>query len=256
MAHTIHLPKNTTQKRTKSHVIEKAKKAKKIIILSPHLDDAVVSMGSFLSYVESLNIPTHIVSVFTKGADVVHVISQILINQGKHKTADGYFKQRVHEDKKVLATFKNIKNTHLNFIDCVWRSDEKGNIFYTERYLGDIHKDDVKTMKSVIEELQKLDVKDAVIFVPLAHGKHIDHQIVRDAATEIFPEVIYYSDFPYSQMYDHEHEFIKKHNLQSEAPHTNNYEKKRDLIMEYKSQHGSLFKRGDLQLVLETFYFK
>lgn len=256
MGPKILLPKDKLPKNKKSYVLSKAEKAKKIIILSPHLDDAVVSMGSFLSYMESFSVPIQVVSVFTKGANVTHSISEKLISQGKHKSVEEYFEERISEDKKVLSQLRNVESTHLNFIDCVWRADEDGNIFYTERYLGEIHKKDLKTTEMVIRELQKLEIEDSLIFAPIAHGKHVDHQIVRNAATEVFPEVIYYSDFPYSVLYEQEYEFIKKHNLKSEVLHTNNYEKKRELIMGYKSQYGSLFKRGDVQLVLETFYFK
>lgn len=256
MKSVIKLPKKT--KKTSPALYEKFSKSKRVVVFSPHLDDAIVSMGSVLDLFEQLDANVTIISIFTHGSDVTHPLSERLIKQGGHTSSPEYFKKRRTEDKEVFSKMKNVEIVHLGFVDAVWRTNGQGEPFYTEHSVGEIHPKDTQMHEKVADAIRELHIPthEVLVFSPLAQGRHIDHQIVRNTVTDLFSNVMYYSDFPYSELYGHEHEFIEKHEL---APHVweqGSYEKKRDLILGYESQLVSLFKRGDVQLVHETFYLK
>lgn len=227
----------------------------KIVIFSSHLDDAVLSMGSFISYVVHKGIFVEVISVFTEGSGVLSRSIQILFENAGFHDAKSYFQERRTEDIRALKKLGNVSIKHLNYIDSAWRTSEAGEPLYPESKMGTILPQDYPLSKKLAAEFKKLifTQKDVAIFAPLARGRHIDHQITRNALKEAFPQVIFYEDFPYSEYYENENDFIQKNNLLA-VEWKGNYEEKKKAILEYKTQYVSLFGKGIMKLPYERYF--
>lgn len=228
-----------------------------VVVLSPHLDDAILSMGSLLIDLSRLNKNIKIINFFTKGSELNTTLIQRLLKQAKKQNVSAYFSTRKEEDKTALKKIDTrIKILNLDFTDAAWRVNKNQESIYPKTILCEISKDD--TTAELAEDHLKdyiIDSASTAIFAPLAQGKHVDHQIVRNIATKIFSKVYYYCDFPYSALYPPEDKFIKQHKL-SALNWYGDYNQKKGLILIYKSQLGSFFKSGKtLKLPYETFYY-
>src|SRR3989338_4051157 len=152
----------------------------KILIFSSHLDDAVLSMGSLLAYLGSLNKNIEVINIFTEGSVYQSPFNEKLLLQARTSTAANYFQSRRNEDKKAIETFGKIHIKNLGLIDAAWRTDSDSNLFYAQSIIGDIKPEDkeiIKKLESILSNI-KCNTPDALIFAPLARGRHVDHQIV------------------------------------------------------------------------------
>lgn len=236
--------------------LERLESYPRFVIFSPHLDDAILSMGSLLVHLGTYKKPIDIVTVFTDGSHISSEFNKKLMRQGGVSEPQEYFLKRRSEDYKAFSKFQSISVTHLGLTDAAWRHKTGGEPLYPATALGKIHDTD-PAPEALFKRLAELSqvIKDAAIFAPLARGKHVDHQIVRDTVSSIFPNTIHYCDFPYSTHHDDEHEFIKARSLTKAEWYRGDYEKKCQAIATYKSQAVSLLKSDKLQLSYETYYF-
>ncbi len=171
------------------------KENSKNIILSPHLDDAVISLGGFI-YNNSLNIS--IVTIFTGKPKTNKITSWNLqsgfINSSKALDA------RISENKKALSYLgvleENIIN--LNFLDKQYLS-QKQQIIYQKELVKKI----LISLNGLINENTKnIDIN---LFAPISNI-NIDHKIAydfilyfRDNYSDKYPKVklFLYEDYPY-----------------------------------------------------------
>lgn len=229
----------------------------KFLIFSPHLDDAVLSMGSLLTYLSGLNKNIKVINIFTVGSTYHSTFNERLLRQASSSTAIDYFNTRRKEDKKAIVTIGNIHIKNLGLIDAAWRADRNNNLFYTLSIIGDIKQEDrevIRKLESILNNIEYIS-NDTLIFAPLARGRHIDHQIVRNSVLNVFKNVIHYCDFPYSNKYQNEDQFITDCAL-SRIEWRGDYNSKKRAILKYASQKVSLFQPCVMQLVYETFYLR
>ena len=253
-------PKPAGKKQHKSEIqfFKKLAKFEQIIILSPHLDDAILSMGSLLTDLVMLGKKITVISVFTEGSEAKSEFSSMLVKQSNLETIQEYFKVRKEEDKKALKSFGLLKVEHLGFIDAAWRVNNKKQLLYPNTIKGEVLLDDtniIRSLESKLKKIKNITSENTIIFAPLARGRHVDHQIVRNVVNKISQNVIFYSDFPYSAQFKNEDLFITENNLSFIEWH-GDHEKKMQAIAIYESQFGSFVKRKRFQLVYESFYFK
>lgn len=228
-----------------------------VIIFSPHLDDAVLSMGSLMVYLVKRKIDIDVISVFTAGSKISSDLTKKLLNLSGFNNAEDYFKERIKEDVDAILSLGNIKIQNLGFVDGAWREGELGKPLYPHTTLLEIMSRDEDLKKEILKVLQKVKISSkTLIFAPLARGKHVDHQLVRDICLEIFPNIIFYEDFPYSDNYPNEEEFISKNDLTAIKGLDNYYKEKELAILKYKTQQMSLFNGRKIEFPLETFYLK
>lgn len=225
-------------------------KKKDIIVFSSHFDDGVLSMGSFLAFLSSLNKHISVVNVFTKGSDLNSDFTDKLIRQGACNNAEEYFLSRREEDRKAFKTLGIDLITYMGFTDAAWRGLYEKTVIGVKRHPKDEHL--LREITEAIRTIIKYD--DAVIFAPLGWGEHVDHVLVRDACSEVFKNAIFYADFPYLQKYKFEDMFIKKRKLYPVVWKGAYYDKKAQAILDYKSQNISLFMGKPMKLEYETLY--
>lgn len=226
-----------------------------VVIFSPHLDDAVLSMGSLLTYIARKGMPVEVVSVFTEGSNATSPSIQKLVENGNCKDSKSYFNARRDEDIVALKELGNISARHLNFADSAWRTDSNGNPLYQDSIMATIKREDAELQEKLIDAFKTvIKVTDSTaVFAPLARGRHIDHQHTRNTAKQVFPNALFYEDFPYSGYLENEVDFIQKNNLEP-VVWKGSYEAKKRSILQYKTQLVSLFKKGSMHLPYERYF--
>lgn len=227
------------------------------LILSPHFDDAVLSMGSLLAYLLSTGKPVEVINVFTLASSVSSTLTEKLLRQAQCSGPEKYFQQRAEEDQVALLSLGPVRVTNLNLIDAPWRPTDSGEPLYpqTTWRTYDVKKDIISAdtltttfKKMVLPKCRQL------VFAPLARGRHNDHIVVRNVSSELFSQVIYYMDFPYSASFVNEEEFIQSHKLIPIEWTGDYYHQKSAAILKYHTQLTSLFEHPPLKLPYECFY--
>lgn len=255
LAPDIRLPKPSAGTKRMPHLSldTHMKDYRNAYVFSPHFDDAVLSMGSLMTSLLTHGLSVTVVTFFTKGSSLNSPLTRKLLTQARSLSAASYFAKRKAEDQKALAAIGTLKIKNFSLVDAAWRSKEQLAL-YPETTLAIEHAHDRETRKAVQEAIQTLSLekKQTLIFAPLGLGKHIDHVIVRDAAT-VFAQTIFYADFPYSHRYDLTDDFVTKNHLTMVQWEQGDYTKKRAALFAYQSQYASFFEKGDLPLVYETF---
>lgn len=228
---------------------------KDVVVFSPHLDDAVLSMGSFISQILKNGNKVTVISIFTEGTDLSSQSIQIMLKRAHFHDAKRYFKQRKIEDVAALTELgANVEVQHLDLVDAAWRS-KNNTLLYPSNQLTEVHflDGDIYTkLHSIMKKL--LDATtDVAVFAPLALGKHVDHTLTRDAAISVFPQAFFYEDFPYSTLYSDEDQFIRNNNLVG-LEWGGDYQTKKNAILKYATQAESLFTKWTMVLPYEKYY--
>ncbi len=139
--------------------------ARVTLCLSPHLDDGVLSCASLLSQVERPVIATF----YTSG--------------------DRIFFARRKEDREACRRL-GAECRHMGLPDDRFRNFVK--------IVGGQAKITKRTQEALAGLLEELDPE--LVLAPMGVGNHVDHRVLRDAATAIVPaeRLLYYEDRPYA----------------------------------------------------------
>lgn len=247
------------------------------VFISPHLDDAIFSAGGLILELSGKTSVT-IATLFTKaGAPPYTQSAKMHLRHSGYAvaSAEDLISMRKQEDLRVCK-MAGVNFQHLGFTDAMWRKKSRisligkifSNIFPEINHLypfykfnvisGKPAKEDSATVNSIKDSLISLvgELGNVVIFCPIGVGNHVDHIIVRDVCAEIFPRAIFWTDFPYHINFKADNNFISKMSL-SPCSWNKNLAKKKDLILEYKTQVKDIapLLEGDSENVLnETFY--
>ena len=152
------------------------------LLLSPHLDDVVLSCPGYIQRLRAQGITPVIATVFTE-ADAPHA---------------ALYRVRRQEDRRA-AKLLGASVTHLGFLDAPFRSPRysgfRGIVFGRAREYP-------KTVRAVASRITALisKLRPAQVLAPLAVGNHVDHRVVRDAVlSAVDPHLLlFYEDRPYS----------------------------------------------------------
>lgn len=252
-------------------LIEAISKATHLIVLSPHLDDGVLSCGALMSYVRK-EIPVTIVTFFTEGCPAPYTYSaRRYLRKCESLTADSLFLTRRTEDQEVLenagisyvhvglteALFRRRKRPLLNWLPWASRlAPELCYLYPTYRLhviRGRIPSDDADTVRHIIDVIDRIPSKSSALFLaPLAIGSHKDHVLVRTAASKSGKPVAYYSDFPYNTIYQIDPSFAQQNSLVP-AVWSQDLVAKQSLIRGYRTQVDALFPGGEIPIVPEVY---
>lgn len=252
----IEIPKKE-EDRNALNLLRYLKGIKKAFVFSTHLDDAVLSAGSLIAHLITSKVDVAIITAFTEGSTVDTPLTQKLIRQGGFASTTEYFRTRKIEDKEAIFLLGNIQIKHLGFIDAAWRHTNIGQPLYPSTTIAiERHTHDI-AFSQLIKKLEefKQPARNTVAFGPMGWGRHIDHILVRDAVVHVFPDAIFYADFPYTEKYDAEDEFVKKHHRRPIIWKAHNYLLKAKAVAVYRTQIVSMFgEKRYMRLDHETFY--
>jgi LmbE family N-acetylglucosaminyl deacetylase len=164
-----------------------------VIVLSPHMDDAVLSVSDHILDWKRQGKQVRVVTVFTKfgkGVDVPNYSNDYLQKSGFEKVGD-FEKARVKED--IVAMKKlGVEYEHWGYIDAGFRG---GYDTREELLAGKINHADNTLVKKIGKMIQGLECELCV--VPYGVGGHADHLIVKQAADIADKNTKYYLELPY-----------------------------------------------------------
>ncbi|MEJ2867899.1 PIG-L family deacetylase [Actinomycetospora sp. OC33-EN08] len=162
-----------------------------VIAVSPHLDDAVFSVGGTLA---RLGADTLVVTCFTGSTDPAVVTPFGLSTQlDKGLAADvDYMALRREEDRRALETL-GVTGRHLGLLEAPHRGYDSAPELFAGR-----HDDDV-VAGPLAEALAPLLADADVVLAPQALGDHVDHQWVSAVVSELVDpaRVAWWRDTPY-----------------------------------------------------------
>ncbi len=173
----------------------------RLIFLSPHPDDAVLSCGGWIYQLAQNGERPLVITIF--GGDRPTHVPLSDFARGLHERwqlGDDAPARRRDEDRAACDRL-GCYLIHLPFADAVYRIDEQGWPLYDseEAIFGEIRDRPIidRVAQAVQSRVQQ--VSNARLVVPLTAGHHVDHQITRLAAERLNVESLYYEDYPYAE---------------------------------------------------------
>jgi LmbE family N-acetylglucosaminyl deacetylase len=169
-----------------------------IVILSPHLDDAVLSLGALIGREVRAGRKVEIVSCFTSGPPLDSIAPE--------RRVFGDYTMRRSEDERALNLL-GASHRWLDLYERIWRepplprtrSTFPTHVFRTPERMDDFS--ELRALRAAIAEI--LEAGTATILAPLAVGHHVDHvEVALAALREIlgrgaFDRIQFYED-PYA----------------------------------------------------------
>jgi LmbE family N-acetylglucosaminyl deacetylase len=237
-----------------------------VMFVSPHLDDAVLSCGALLTQLARTNSVT-VLTVFCAARPPAKWAPSARNELRNHGATDAlkYFEDRRAED---IAALKEVGASwlHLGFTDASFRrvgetaGKDTGLAAYPSFHLG-IARGWIAPSDATLAVKVSARIRGAVsangvtaVFAPLGVGRHVDHLITRNAVLESGIDVVYYSDFPYSETAKPSARFVRKASLQPYTWLTGRAENT-NLIAKYKTQVNGLFPSG-IPISPETYWIR
>jgi LmbE family N-acetylglucosaminyl deacetylase len=175
----------------------------RLIFLSPHPDDAVLSCGGWIHQLAQNGERPIVMTVF--GGDRPADVPLSDFARGLHERwqlgADAPARRR--DEDRAACDRLGCYLLHLPFADAVYRVEPvtRRHLYDSEEALfGAVRDPDVidRVAEAVEARLQHVSGKASLV-VPLTAGKHVDHVITRMAAERSKADVIYYEDYPYAE---------------------------------------------------------
>jgi len=241
-----------------------------LLCISPHLDDAALSIGGLLGQITNKIVN---ITVFTMSSELKDSLSvKAFLKQCGYNQAKNLYIDRISEDKAAFSKL-NADSYHLGQIDALWRPLPKPNAFqkllskllpeflYTYPIYrvnvvsGKVSKNDKITIENIESQIKNIAIqnKNPILLCPIGIGKNVDHILVRDLCLNFDLETIYWSDFPYNLSCYPDQDFIQKNNLQQfEINFDQN--KKNNFLREYRTQFKALFKDDKVPIKNEIIY--
>lgn len=243
------------------------------LILSPHLDDAVLSCGALME-AEAHKRQIIVATLFTEAAPAPHTrAARSFMRQCTIGDAKELYGARQSEDRAVLDAI-GVQSLHLGEVDALFRRRRKpprlGSSAWdrllpelTHRYatyrfdiaLGRIARGDKEVIRRLGSQVAGLmaQTQAELLFCPAGVGKHVDHLITRDVGKDHSESLVMYSDFPYDLVSRADESHIKGMGY---VPWTwdRGLHTKPHRIKQYATQADALFPDGVIPLKPETYF--
>ena len=174
----------------------------RLIFLSPHPDDAVLSCGGWIAQLAQDGERPIVITIF--GSDRLATVPLSDFAQGLHarwRLGDDAPARRRDEDRAACDRL-GCYLIQLPFADAVYRVEPVTQRHWydsEEAIFGEVR--DPEIIDRVAEAVQSRvrQVLNARLVVPLSAGKHVDHVIARSAAERLSESLLYYEDYPYAE---------------------------------------------------------
>lgn len=194
-----------------------------ILIVSPHMDDAVLSLGEHIIGWKSEGKKILVVTVFTKFIEknIPDYSRNYMEKSGFYDVID-FENARKEEDINAMWSM-GVDYKHWNFVDAGFRGIYKTR----EKLLSGKIKD-----KDLINKIRMkiLEIETDKIYLPYGVGGNVDHLIVKEAG-KIFKNISYFMESPYLwQKLNFVRFLLKIKNIKKPSI------KKEKILKEYKSQ--------------------
>ena len=213
------------------------KQTKRLLIVSPHMDDAILSCSGIILNRKQQGDKILVLTVFSKQPSKVNSFAKEMMAQMDIKR--DYNTSRKEEDLKIFKKY-GIQSQHLDLIDGMFFSNSMEELFG-----GKTREINIDQLYTKIEEF-----KPDEVYLPAGIGDHIDHIAISEFSKELLSKrlkIFFYEDFPYSlskKKTEERLDSLKKEFLlkQRVVDITDNIKEKIEMIKLYKSQLNFLFK--------------
>jgi LmbE family N-acetylglucosaminyl deacetylase len=241
-----------------------------VIVLAPHLGDAVLSCGALLTYAVSRTQVT-VVTFFTEAGQAPYTWSaRWHLRKAGERDAEAVYQRRRTQDRAALEPL-GITCVHAGLTEARFRRrpaslgrsplarlrPEFAHSYPTYRAhvtSGHVVAADAGTLREVREIIHRVAGSDLnLVLAPLGVGGHVDHLLVRSAALGSGSPVAFYREFPHDRRDPASDAFIDWHGL-AEATSPEPGQAKAELIRAYESQLRTLFRGAEVPLVPDVFF--
>ncbi len=176
-----------------------------VLVLSPHLDDAALSLGGYLNRLTREGKRVLVVNVFAAEApDDKDLHRSVRELHGKWRQAGGFegsIMQHRRSEEEAACRRLGVEMIYLNFLDAAYRGYAEGEPLYIPlaKVFGKSHPDDNRLLMELTQAFRNLPEATTWI-LPMGMGRHVDHLLVREAAEAACAgELLYFEDFPYAR---------------------------------------------------------
>jgi LmbE family N-acetylglucosaminyl deacetylase len=171
----------------------------RIVYISPHLDDAVLSCGGVIYRQTSCGDEVVVVTVcggVPQGDISSEFIQELHTRWGMGEPA---IEHRQAEDRRACAML-GARTFHLPIPDAIYRTSVGGEHFYDseETIFGKIHPEEIHLIDRIARMIAKECEGASRIYAPMGYGGHIDHRLTRKAVDRLGIGVWFYRDYPYA----------------------------------------------------------
>lgn len=178
----------------------------RLVFLSPHLDDAVLSCGGLINRQVEQGRPILVITCFA-GTPDYGVLSQFAAEQHQRwGQPDDPVAYRRQEDVAAVTSL-GAEHLHLDYLDCIYRRHpSNGEFLYASEtaLFNGLHVCDDTLVDEVAMQLAAvLPPEASQLCVPLSVGNHVDHQVILQAASQLDGgqfSLWHYEDYPYAQV--------------------------------------------------------
>jgi LmbE family N-acetylglucosaminyl deacetylase len=169
----------------------------RLIYISPHLDDAVLSAGGLIYEQTQADMDVEIWTM-TCGSPPNNELSPFA--QALHYTwgvpaANDLLAARIAEDVKA-AHVVGAKTAHFDFLDCIYRRGTNGDWLYSDVFVPP-HEDDANLPARMAESIAARLLPTDQLVCQFGLGSHVDHTLVRRAVELLQRPLLYAADIPY-----------------------------------------------------------
>ena len=179
--------------------IKNNEKSWDVVILSPHMDDAVLSLGQHILKWKKEDKKIKIITMVNSFGEnkTIPNYSKDYVNKSGFKNVFDFEKARREEDKMVMEKLK-VDYEYWSVIDASFRSNN-GYFEYPKRkdlLSGRLVKSNQKTISNLVLKLNK--IKARKVLIPYGVGKHVDHVILKKVGERSrLKNKYYYFESPY-----------------------------------------------------------
>ena len=168
------------------------------IFLSPHLDDAAYSCGGLIWELTNSGQQVEIWTLFAGDPDPDSLSNLAKALHASWGLDENAYQVRREEDLAACRIL-GAQPRHFDYLDCIYRQDQSGNHLYPspEAIFAGLDASEENLIDRIGAEIEADLPAGAQIVAPLGIGNHVDHEIVRKAASRLQAAPIYYQDFPY-----------------------------------------------------------
>lgn len=173
---------------------------KKIVYLSAHLDDAVYSCGGLIWEQVQSGKKVEIWTICAgKPPKNLKLGKQAIIAHKRWGTDIHTVKLRIKEDQKSCEIL-GVASFYFNILDGIYRQRENKTALLQEArdFTDSMPNSQLTIVNDIVKQIyEMIGSEEIIFFVPLALGRHIDHQLTRAIADQLAVEKQYYPDYPY-----------------------------------------------------------
>lgn len=172
------------------------------IYLSPHLDDITLSCGGQVFQQTQAGQRVLVVTITAGDPPQSAVSSYAQSLHDRWELLTDAVAVRRAEDQAANAIL-GADTVHWSLPDCIYRyHPTTGAPLYLSDpdIFGDLHPAELPLVASLSKQMASLPAHQQ-LYVPLTIGHHVDHQLTRAAAEQVYPltKLWYYEDYPYAQ---------------------------------------------------------